>query len=151
VQGSRAIEHAHGAIKSPNVPVDLNPIEMAVVAEVDLEMARRYDEIAGDATQSPEARRAANEAASKWRERARLFRLEARRLGAEPIVPGGPSASERARAYTGPERRKQERRKGERRRSASGPVGQSGTAVLDRRVNPDRRKGDRRSNWPGAR
>ena len=115
-----------------------------------LEMARRYEEIVGDATQSPASRRAAEEAASRWRERARLCRLEARWLGAEPIVADGPPASERGPAYSGPERRKQDRRKAERRSSEPGVVGQTGTASFDRRVNPDRRKGDRRSSWPGA-
>ena len=121
-----------------------------MVAEVDLEMARRYEEIAEDATQGSETRRDAQEAASRWRERARLCRLEARRLGAEPTVPGSRSASEHGGSYAGPERRKQERRKGERRTNGSGAPGETGTAALDRRVNPDRRKGDRRSAWPGA-
>jgi hypothetical protein len=126
--------------------MNLNSIEMAVVAEMDLEMARGYEEVARDATQSADTRQAAQDAAAQWRERARLCGLEARRLTAEPLVPGERSASQPDRPYAGPERRKQERRRGERRGSGSAESGHPGATTfgLDRRVNVDGRQGDRR-------
>jgi hypothetical protein len=126
--------------------MNLNSIEIAVVAEMDLEMARGYEEVARDTTQNAETRRAAQDAASRWRERARLYSLEARRLTAEPLFPGERPASQPDRPYTGPERRKQERRRGERRGNGSAQSGHPGALTFgrDRPINPDRRQGDRR-------
>jgi hypothetical protein len=117
-----------------------------VVAAFDLEMACTYDEVAEDATQGPEARRIAQEAAARWRERARICRLDAQRLTAVPMVPDPTFVPESDRAYTGPERRARERRKGERRVNGSAGTGRPGPASSgrDRRVNPDRRRGERR-------
>jgi hypothetical protein len=120
--------------------MNLNSIEMAVVAEVDLEMARTYEEVAGDATQRPETRRAAREAASGWRERARLNQLEARHRSAEPIVPTEQTLDP-GRPYSGPDRRKEERRKGERRRIGSAVSGHLASLGRDRPVNPRPAKG----------
>jgi hypothetical protein len=126
--------------------MNLNSIEMAVVAEVDLEMARGYEEVVRDTTRTAETRWAAQEAASRWRERARLYSLEARRRAAEPLLPGERSASQADRLYFGPEQREQERRVGERRGNGSAAAGYPGVLPFgrDRRINPDRRQGDRR-------
>jgi hypothetical protein len=126
--------------------ISLNSMEIALAAEFDLEMAHAYDEIADDATQSADARRTAQETAALWRERARLCRLEAQRLTAAPMVPDAGSMSESGPAYTGPERRHRERRSGERRVNGLAAPVRLGPAIWgrDRRVNPDRRRGERR-------
>jgi hypothetical protein len=67
--------------------LELSSIELGLVAALSLEMARDCDEVAGDARQRLEARRTARWRGSGWRERARLFQLEARRRGAEPTDP----------------------------------------------------------------
>lgn len=121
--------------------MDLNAIEMAAIAELDLEMARAYDEVSMDPSQTPETRRKAGDLAARWRERARLCRLEAQRLSSQPLLPANA-----AHAYTGPERRKQERRRGDRRTTGLNGPGHAAVTAFgrDRRINPDRRRGDRR-------
>ena len=58
--------------------MSLNSIELGLIAELNLEMARANEAVAEDATELPETRRVASEAANAWRERARLFQLQAR-------------------------------------------------------------------------
>jgi len=131
--------------------VNLSAIELALVAELNLEMARAFDEVAEDAIQRLETRRAARELASRRRERARLCHLEARRLGAEPTFPDEQLTAEASLSYTGPERRKQERRRRERRAGRSLPSQARRRTEVghDRRTNPDRRRGERRRHPPG--
>lgn len=123
-------------------PVRLNPIELALIAELSLEMARDNEVVANDATKRPEARRSALEDASAWRERARLFQSQAQRLSARPIVPGERSRRVSDWDYYGPERRRRIRR-GQSRRTdpvaASAEVGRG-----ERRRSADRRGRDRR-------
>lgn len=117
--------------------IKLNAIELGLLAELSLEQARAYEEVAGDAAEWTETAQSAAASAQAWRERARTFQLHARHLGAEPIVP----AEHASRAYTGPERRTQARRNQTRRTGAQASVGLDGA---DRRSVPDRRQGDRR-------
>jgi hypothetical protein len=122
--------------------VSLNPIELALIAQLNLEMAHGYDAVAADASQDLEARRAASEVAAGWRERARVFELQAQRKGADPIVPALRSIARPDSAYTGPERRKRMRRTSTRRSGM--PVASDGGGQGERRSGPDRRRRDRR-------
>lgn len=129
------------ADRSGDLAISLNAIELALIAELSLEQASAHDAVADDAGQRPEIRTAAAEAATAWRERARLFQLEARRRVGHPIVPGRP-AQVAASAYTGPERRRQMRR-GQTRRG--GPeVAFDARDRRDRRTVAERRGRDRR-------
>jgi len=119
-------------------PMSLNSIELGLIAELNLEMAQANEAVAQDVTQRPETRRVASEAANTWRERARLFHLQAHRQSAHPIVPGTRSVHPAGLAYTGPERRRQMRRTQTRR--TGGPV----LDARDRRIGSDRRRRDRR-------
>jgi hypothetical protein len=122
--------------------VRLNSIELSLLAELSLEMARGEDAVANDAGQPPEIRRVAEELAAAWRERAQRLQLEARQQGADPILPDEHSLQATAPAYTGPERRKRLRRTQARR---TGPTVAPGElARADRRIHPDRRRHDRR-------
>jgi hypothetical protein len=123
-------------------PVSLNSIELGLIAELNLEMAEANEAVAQDVTQRPETRRVASEAANTWRERARLFHMQAQRQGARPIVPGPRPVHQAGLAYTGLERRREVRRTQTRR--TGGPV----LDARDRRIGPDRRGRDRRR--PGA-
>jgi hypothetical protein len=120
--------------------ISLNAIELALIAELNLERARDHDAVANDAARLPEVRQAAAAAATAWRERARLFELEAGRRSAHPMAPGesGPVIDF---TYAGPERRRQMRRRQTRRGDweASGRRDRR-----DRRAGPERRRGDRR-------
>jgi hypothetical protein len=116
----------------------LSSIELALLAELNLEMARAYDAVAEDDCQPPDVVRVAQRRRSELRARARMFRSVARRVGAEPALIAQPEKEN----YTGPERRRAERRIGERRvreRRTHAPSGGS-----ERRINPDRRRGERR-------
>jgi len=119
-------------------PVSLNSIELGLIAELSLEMARANEVVTQDETQRPETRRVASEAANAWRERARLFQLQAQRQSAHPIVPGPRPLHPPSLAYTGPERRRQMRRTRTRR------TGRRVLDLRDRRIGPDRRQRDRR-------
>ena len=123
-------------------PMSLNSIELGLIAELNLEMAQANEAVAQDITQRPETRRAASEAAYTWRERARLFHLQAQRQSAHPIVPGPRPVHPAGLAYGGPERRRQMRRMQARR--TGGPV----LDVRDRRIGSDRRQRDRRGPEP---
>jgi hypothetical protein len=132
---------APGAEARPNTspaetPMSLNAIELALVAEHSLEMARAHQAVADDATSRPEARRKAAEVAAAWRQRAELFQIEARRRSAQPIVPG----VRPIRPIAGPERRSRMRRKHTRRTDRAAPR----HGPRDRRAVPDRRRRDRR-------
>lgn len=107
----------------------LNAIELALIAELNLERARAHDEVANDHTQRPEARRRASAAAAAWRERARLFQLQARRESARPGVPAPDSMGAPATPYGGPDRRDgADRRQGDRRRPDGPPTAMRGVA-----------------------
>ena len=69
-------------------PMRLGSIELALIAEYNLEMARAYDEEAGDPSKPLEKRRTASGRAAAWRERAHQFQAQARRASADPILPG---------------------------------------------------------------
>jgi len=121
--------------------MSLNAIELALIAELNLERARDHDAVANDAARLPEVRQAAAAAATAWRERARLFKLEAGRRSAHWMAPGesGPVFDF---TYTGPERRRQMRRLQTRRGDAEAVAG--GPEARDRRTAPERRRNDRR-------
>lgn len=123
------------------LPISLNAIELALIAELNLERARDHDAVANDAARLPEVRQAAAAAATAWRERARLFKLEAGRRSAHWMAPGesGPVFDF---TYTGPERRRQMRRLQTRRGDAEAVAG--GPEARDRRTAPERRRNDRR-------
>src|SRR5689334_8908012 len=105
---------------SPTISsVLLSSIELALLANFNLEMADSYDEVADDPKLRRETRGNASESASCYRARAESFQLEAQRLSAYPtFVTEQPPEPGRAR-YTGPERRKRERRTRDRRGSQS--------------------------------
>jgi hypothetical protein len=126
----------------PKAPaMSLNAIELALIAELNLERARDHDAVANDAARLPEIRHAAAAAATAWRERARLFRLEAGRRSGHPMVPGD-SAPVMDFTYTGPERRRQLRRRQARR--GVGQVASESRDRYDRRAGSERRRLDRR-------
>jgi hypothetical protein len=124
-----------------NAAFSLSAVELAVVAELSLEIARAHDEVANDASRHVEKRRAARAEATALRERAESFHLEARRLSAQPML-YAPSMQKLAPPRTAPERRAQERRTGSRRRDGKCTVGVLGG--LEQRTVPDRRKRERR-------
>lgn len=134
---------AEAAADRPIVsPITLNPIELGLIAELSLEMARGEQAVAEDLEQSPETRMVASELAVAWRERAARFQLEAQRLGEHPLIASEPPLYTASPAYTGPERRKQTRRTRTRRTDpAPAP---DGVGRGDRRMRADRRQEDRR-------
>ena len=119
--------------------MSLNAIELALIAELNLERARDHDAVANDAARLPEVKRAAATAATAWRERARVFQLEAGRRSGHSMAPGE-SAPVMDFTYTGPERRQQMRRRQTRRYEAEA----ASEHRRDRRAGPERRRGDRR-------
>jgi hypothetical protein len=110
-----------------------------VVAALNREMAQAHDEVAGDATQQPETRRAAQEIAMALRERAKSLELDAQRLTRYPAY--APSMAKPTSCSTEPERRRQARRT-RARRSHRGTVG--APRGRNRRITPERRQRDRR-------
>jgi hypothetical protein len=120
----------------------LSAIELAVVAELNLEIARAHDELADDASQRVETRRAARAKATAIRERAELLHLEARLLSTQPML-YAPSRLEPASFGTWPERRTYERRTRSRRRDEESAAGAPGGR--ERRTLPDRRQRERRA------
>jgi hypothetical protein len=121
--------------------ISLNSIELALIAELNLEQARGHEAVANDPETRPERRRAAAQAASEWRARASLFQLQAQRQSAQPLVPGGDAVHRGLGfVYAGPERRQRTRRTWTR-RAAAVPrwrERRNGHAA------GDRRRGDRR-------
>jgi hypothetical protein len=132
-----------------SAPIHLSSIELALIAQFNLEMAESYDEVADDPELSVETRQRARESASWRRGRARLFHSEARRLGANPTSVTGQSTEDQPPPYAGPERRKRERRIRERRSSPQ--LKTAGLGHPDRRTDRDRREQDRRSQTQHAR
>jgi hypothetical protein len=130
-------------------PITLNPIELALIAELSLEMARDSEAVANDATKRLETRRNALEDAIAWRDRARLFRLEAQRQSAQSIVPAERVRHVPKRDYIGRERRRQMRRAQARRTDPVAASDQLGRR--DRRRGADRRGRDRRQPELAAR
>ena len=126
----------------------LNAIELALIAELNLERARDHDAVANDAARLPQVRQAAAAAATAWRDRARLFELEAGRRSAHSMAPGE-SAAVIDFTYAGPERRRQMRRRGPRRGDAEAAA--AAADRRDRRAGPERRRGDRRRPGLAAR
>ena len=130
------------------LPISLNAIELALIAELNLERARDHDAVANDAARLPQVRQAAAAAATAWRDRARLFELEAGRRSAHSMAPGE-SAAVIDFTYAGPERRRQMRRRGPRRGDAEAAA--AAADRRDRRAGPERRRGDRRHPGLAAR
>jgi hypothetical protein len=118
--------------------ISLNAIELSLLAELNLERACDHDAVASDAARRPEVRRAAAAAATAWRERARLFQLEAVRRSGHHMAPEW-SASAVDFGYTGPDRRQQARRRHPRRGGE-----EAASEPRDRRSRPERRRHDRR-------
>jgi len=139
-----AVERPWDASPDPAsaLPTRLNAIELALIAEYSLEMARANEAVADDATKGLETRRRASEVAAAWRHRAQVFQAHARRASAHPTLPDERPVRALARAYIGPERRQGMRRRQMRRTDpASTP---SGHARGDRRAGSERRRRDRR-------
>jgi hypothetical protein len=124
-------------------PMSLNAIELALIAEHSLEMARANQAVADDAATRLETRREAAQVAAAWRERAEQFHIAARRRSADPIVPSLQSI----RPYSGPERRRRMRRAQTRRNDPT----TAGDGRGDRRAGPERRGHDRRGPEPAPR
>jgi hypothetical protein len=122
--------------------VELSSIELAVLAELNLEMARGYDEVVEDAAERLETGRIARALAAERRERARLLHNEARRVAAQATSRDPGSTPPRRSVYIGPERRKRARRTHERRSDA--PPATAHLGGSDRRTIPDRRGRERR-------
>lgn len=103
---------------SPTISsVHPSSIELALLANFNLEMADSYDEVAEDPKLRRQTRRDASESASCYRARAEILQLEALRLTAYPPFLTEQPAEPRQTRYTGPERRKRERRSRDRRGS----------------------------------
>ena len=77
----------------------LNAIELALIAEHSLEMARANEAVADDPTKRLETRRRASEVAAAWRHRAEVLQTQALRQSAHPIVPGEAPVRALGRAY----------------------------------------------------
>lgn len=140
---TRARDHGTmwvGGVRDSRRSMKLSSIELALLAELNLQMAHAYDEAADNGDNSIEARRDARERGSQLRERARRFQDEAQRSSDEAALTTAPGA-----LYAGPERRRGDRRTNERRRY--GPPDHLPTGH-DRRINSDRRRAERR-RWPG--
>lgn len=121
--------------------LSLTAIELAMLAELNLEIARGHDEVADDGTRRGQTQQAAREVATALRERADAFRLEALRRSADPAY--RPSMANAVSAYIGPDRRRQRRRTQARRRDGATGLGARGGG--DRRTVPERRQRERRS------
>lgn len=126
--------------------LSLTAIELALVAEHSLEMARANQAVADDATTGPETRRNASDVAAAWRQRAELFLMEAQRRSADPIVPGVEPVRDNGSAYTGSERRRRMRR-AHPRRTAQASAGNG----HERRAGRERRRRERRCPQPAPR
>jgi hypothetical protein len=123
------------------LPIALNAVELALLAELSLERAREQDALADDPRQGFETRRAASAAATAWRERARILQREARGRSGQPMLPGFPALGMDS-PYTGPERRRHIRRGQPRRVHPEASSDDPGSH--ERRTRPDRRRCDRR-------
>jgi hypothetical protein len=121
----------------------LSAIELAVLAELNFELARAHDELADDASQRAQTRRAAHATAEAIRERGAAFHLDAQRLSRRPML-SVPSMPKPASPRTEPERRTHERRTRSRRGDGGSAAGAPGGR--ERRTLPDRRKRDRRGD-----
>jgi hypothetical protein len=119
--------------------LSLSVIELAVVAELNFEIARAHDELAEDASQRLQTRRAAHAKATAIRERAQSLQVEARRRSAQPTLYAPAMCKSASRVF---ERRTQDRRSESRRRDGQPGVGPPGGR--ERRTLPDRRKRERR-------
>jgi hypothetical protein len=121
----------------------LSPIELVLVAELNLELARAHDEVASNPSNRDETRETAREAAAALRQRADLLRSRAADLSANPVT--AVSWSERCHhdpPYLGSERRKAARRTSARRAGELPTPGAVGGP--DRRMETDRRRRERR-------
>lgn len=137
-----AVEAPSDALREEGsaIPMSLNAIELALIAEHSLEMARANQAIADDVRTPPETRRNAADVAAAWRQRAELFMVQARRQSAYRIVPAVRPIRASGTVYTGPDRRRQMRRTRPRRTDLSA----TGDGRGDRRARPERRRLDRR-------
>lgn len=121
----------------------LNSLELALLAQFNLEMAAAYDEVAEDHKCGLVTRHTARESASRRRQRARMLESEAQRLAAYPTSVPEQTPYEQPMPYAGPERRKGERRRRERRRPV--PSSTRSLGIAERRANRDRRRRERRA------
>jgi hypothetical protein len=121
--------------------VELGAIELALLAELNLEMARAYEEVVEDAPQRIDSGGTERARAEERRERARLLQNEARRVAAQSPGRDLHSTPPRGSVYVGPERRTRVRRTHERRAHAILVPGQLDS---DRRAVRDRRRRERR-------
>src|SRR5437660_10029423 len=86
--------------------MDLSSLELALLAEFNLEMAAAHDEVADDPMAELATRESARQSASRSRQRAWRFQVEAQRLGAYPMSMPEQVTPEQPLPHTGPERRK---------------------------------------------
>jgi len=149
---SRANSRRSGARRSNvqagpcRTEVPLSPIELALVAQLNLEMAAAYEEVADDRTARRDARQAAQESAGRWRERARQLQAQAHRAGSRPTVAAQELIEEQPQPYGEPERRTRERRTRDRRQPVRSP--REALAHAERRTRRDRRQRERRRSAP---
>lgn len=123
--------------------VELSSIELALLAELNLEMARAHEQVVEDSAQRLDTRRTAGALAAERRERARLLQKAAQTAAAAAPASScdEKSTHERRSVYVGPERRTRARRRKEPRARAAGD---RHVLASDRRAIPDRRRRERR-------
>jgi hypothetical protein len=119
----------------------LSPLELALLAALNLEMASEYDEVAADARERASTRRTARTSCDERRARAARFHAAAGRFSLLLLVSRHQGGQHLRSVYLGPERRAKTRRHGERRRTASAVRPSSS---FDRRATADRRRTERR-------
>jgi hypothetical protein len=125
----------------PGTTIGLNSIELALIAELNLEQARAHDAVANDPDTRTETRLAAARAAGQWRVRASLLQRQAQRQSSQPMLSGYETMRDGLSVvYTGPERREWTRRTRTRRATAMPP----GPERREPDAPGDRRRGDRR-------
>jgi hypothetical protein len=101
----------------------LSPVELAVIAALNLELARDHEEAAEDNSQHIDTRRRSRQIAIGRRGRARMLHQEVQRLSACPFVHDEQLTLRLSPPYVGPERRRRARRVRDRRARQPSPLG----------------------------
>ena len=145
LEQTRPDEHgsppSEGGDRPEGSAISLNSIELALIAELNLEQARAHDAVANDPDTRTETRLAAARAAGQWRVRASLLQRQAQRQSSQPMLSGYETMRDGLSVvYTGPERREWTRRTRTRRATAMPP----GPERREPDAPGDRRRGDRR-------
>lgn len=138
--GSQEEARSDGPVRH-GTTISLNSIELALIAELNLEQARAHDAVANDPDTRTDIRLAAARAAGQWRVRASLLQRQAQLQSSQPMLSGYETMHNGLSVdYTGPERRARTRRKRTRRATAM----HAGPGRRDPDSRGDRRRGDRR-------